>query len=156
MTELIERDKNHPSVVMWSVGSHRSDSGSENFSRHLKRMMEFTRKMDMQKRPVTYLISSDYRFGVMEDPAVCSVKRVWLIMKVIWISSGNVDDMRNRMSFDCGCRCTCTYKWTWRSIDQNECKCVLVNVDAIYVELDECDVDEDDVIQMWIWIWYRC
>lgn len=76
MTELIERDKNHPSVVMWSVGSHRSDSESENVSRHLKRMMEFTRKMDMQKRPVTYLISSDYRFGVMEDPAVCTFKRV--------------------------------------------------------------------------------
>ncbi|KAK2574053.1 Beta-glucuronidase [Acropora cervicornis] len=70
MTELVMRDKNHPSVVMWSVANHRSDSSSEDFHFHLRRMIEFTREMDIQRRPVTYLISSDYRFGVVDDPAL--------------------------------------------------------------------------------------
>ena len=37
--------------------------------------MEFTREMDMQKRPVTYLISSDYKLGMVEDPVVCFIKK---------------------------------------------------------------------------------
>ncbi|XP_068680105.1 beta-glucuronidase-like [Montipora foliosa] len=69
-TELIKRDKNHPSVVMWSVAHHRSYSRSEEFPFYLKRMMEFTREMDLQRRLVTYLVSSDYRLGVVEDPAL--------------------------------------------------------------------------------------
>ena len=81
MTELIKRDKNHPSVVMWSVAHHRSYSRSEEFPFYLKRMMEFTREMDLQRRPVTYLVSSDYRLGVVEDPAVCLRKRNNLLVR---------------------------------------------------------------------------
>ena len=71
MSELIQRDKNHPSVVMWSVASHRSDSHNENIVTHLRRMMDFTREMDMQKRPVTFVVSSNDRLSVVENPAVC-------------------------------------------------------------------------------------
>ena len=84
MTELVMRDKNHPSVVMWSVANHRSDSSSEDFHFHLRRMIEFTREMDIQRRPVTYLISSDYRFGVVEDPAVCSSQRTLFFMYMLF------------------------------------------------------------------------
>ena len=71
MTELVQRDKNHPSVVMWSVASHRWAWPSKNMASHLKQMIGFAREIDMQKRPVTYVTSSEDRLLVVEDPAVC-------------------------------------------------------------------------------------
>ena len=37
---------------------------------HLKKMTEFTKEIDMQKRPVTYVASSEDRWSVVEDSAV--------------------------------------------------------------------------------------
>ncbi|KAL9981667.1 hypothetical protein ACROYT_G010405 [Oculina patagonica] len=70
LSELIQRDKNHPSVVMWSVASHSATAHSRNIDTHLKRMMSFTREMDVQRRPVTYVTSSSDRFMIVEDPAL--------------------------------------------------------------------------------------
>lgn len=70
LSELIQRDKNHPSVVMWSVASHSVTVRSGNIDSHLKRMMDFTREMDLQKRPVTYVTSSYDKLMIMEDPGV--------------------------------------------------------------------------------------
>ena len=70
LKELVQRDKNHPSVVMWSIASHRWAWPSENMTSHLKKMMEFTKEIDMQKRPVTYVASSEDRWSVVEDSAV--------------------------------------------------------------------------------------
>ena len=69
---MIQRDKNHPSVVMWSVASHSATTNSRNIGTHLKRMMSFTREMDLQKRPVTYVMASSDRMMIVEDPAVSS------------------------------------------------------------------------------------
>lgn len=67
---MIQRDKNHPSVVMWSVASHSATTNSRNIGTHLKRMMSFTREVDLQKRPVTYVMASSDRIMIVEDPAV--------------------------------------------------------------------------------------
>ena len=43
---------------------------SGNIHAHLKRMMDFTREMDLQKRPVTYVTSSYDKLMAVEDPGV--------------------------------------------------------------------------------------
>lgn len=96
LSELIQRDKNHPSVVMWSVASHSATAYSRNIGAHLKRMMSFTREMDLQKRPVTYVASSMDRMMIVEDPAVSlwgfklklctclwSIMRCWLKITIL-------------------------------------------------------------------------
>ena len=55
---------------MWSIASHRWAWPSENMTSHLKKMMEFTKEIDMQNRPVTYVASSEDRWSVVEDSAV--------------------------------------------------------------------------------------
>jgi len=58
MTELVNRDKNHPSVVMWSVGneprSYRNASGE-----YFKAVAEHTRSLD-PTRAVTLVINANY------------------------------------------------------------------------------------------------
>lgn len=56
MRELISRDKNHPSVVMWSVANEAAtyEDGAEEY---FKRVIEETRKLD-PTRPVTIVESS--------------------------------------------------------------------------------------------------
>ncbi|MDQ0256706.1 beta-glucuronidase [Evansella vedderi] len=50
--ELIERDKNHPSVVMWSVANEPA-SEEEGAYEYFKPLVELTKELDPQKRPVT-------------------------------------------------------------------------------------------------------
>jgi len=58
MTELVQRDKNHPSVVMWSVGnepkSYRNQSGE-----YFKRVADHTRDLDTS-RPVTLVCNAQW------------------------------------------------------------------------------------------------
>jgi len=58
MTELVSRDKNHPSVVMWSVGneprSYRNSSGQ-----YFKTVAEHTRSLD-PTRAVTLVCNANY------------------------------------------------------------------------------------------------
>lgn len=64
--ELIERDKNHPSVVMWSVANE-PDSDSKGAKEYFSPLIDLAKKLDPQKRPVTivtYLYST---------PKVCQV-----------------------------------------------------------------------------------
>ena len=61
---------------MWSVASHSATAYSRNIGTHLKRMMSFTREMDVQKRPITYVTSSSDRMIIVEDPAVSTFKRI--------------------------------------------------------------------------------
>ncbi|MRH43223.1 beta-glucuronidase [Aquibacillus halophilus] len=50
--ELVARDKNHPSVVMWSVANEPA-SEEEGAYEYFKPLVELTRECDPQKRPVT-------------------------------------------------------------------------------------------------------
>lgn len=52
LIELIRRDRNHPSVILWSVGNEIPDACFEIGTERLKRLMEVVRKED-PTRPVT-------------------------------------------------------------------------------------------------------
>lgn len=50
--EMIARDKNHPSVVMWSVANEPASEEEESYE-YFKPLVELTKNLDPQKRPVT-------------------------------------------------------------------------------------------------------
>ncbi len=52
LTELIGRDRNHPSVILWSVGNEIPDACFEIGTERLKKLMEVVRKLD-PTRPIT-------------------------------------------------------------------------------------------------------
>ena len=52
LTELIRRDRNHPSIILWSVGNEIPDACFEIGTERLKKLMELVRKID-PTRPIT-------------------------------------------------------------------------------------------------------
>jgi len=52
LVDMIQRDRNHPSVVIWSVGNEVSGQGGERFMEQLSRLVDETRRHD-PTRPVT-------------------------------------------------------------------------------------------------------
>lgn len=64
MTELISRDRNHPSVVMWSIANEPS-SWEENARTYFKDVIEAVRKLDSH-RPVT-MVSYAFPYGKRKD-----------------------------------------------------------------------------------------
>ncbi|WP_028784646.1 beta-glucuronidase [Thalassobacillus devorans] len=64
--ELVERDKNHPSVVMWSVANEPA-SEEEGAYEYFKPLVELTRQKDPQNRPVTIVTH------LMSTPETCKV-----------------------------------------------------------------------------------
>ena len=52
LTELVERDRNHPSVILWSVGNEIPDACFEIGTERLKKLMELVRRLD-PTRPIT-------------------------------------------------------------------------------------------------------
>jgi beta-glucuronidase len=57
--EMIDRDKNHPSVVMWSVANEAA-TFEEEAEEYFKKVIEETRKLD-PTRPVTLVESTSYK-----------------------------------------------------------------------------------------------
>ncbi len=52
ITDLINRDKNHPSVIMWSVANEPA-SHEEGAKEYFEPLVNLAKKLDVQKRPVT-------------------------------------------------------------------------------------------------------
>lgn len=52
LTELIRRDRNHPSIILWSVGNEIPDACFEIGTERLKKLMDVVRKED-PTRPIT-------------------------------------------------------------------------------------------------------
>lgn len=52
LTELIQRDRNHPSIILWSVGNEIPDACFEVGTERLKRLMDVVREHDTT-RPIT-------------------------------------------------------------------------------------------------------
>lgn len=62
LRDLVERDKNHPSVIMWSMGN---EPDTENFPEsaydYWHELYEYTHELDPQNRPVTFVCcQNDY------------------------------------------------------------------------------------------------
>lgn len=77
--ELIERDKNHPSVVMWSVANE-PDSGSEGAKEYFEPLIKLTKQLDPQNRPatvVTYLMSTPDKCKVGDIVDVLCLNRYY-------------------------------------------------------------------------------
>jgi beta-galactosidase len=52
LQDMLRRDRNHPSVVMWSVGNEVSGQGRPQFVKQLKKLVDLTREFE-PTRPVT-------------------------------------------------------------------------------------------------------
>ncbi|KAK6967780.1 beta-glucuronidase [Biomphalaria glabrata] len=63
MSEMIRRDKNKPSVIMWSVANE-PDSSRHLALNYFKTVIQYTRDNDPAHRPVTFVCSSSYKDDV--------------------------------------------------------------------------------------------
>ena len=79
LRELVERDKNHPCVVMWSVANE-PDSDSEGAKEYFEPLIKLTKELDPQKRPVTvvtYLYSTPDKCKVGDIVDVLCLNRYY-------------------------------------------------------------------------------
>ena len=95
MTELVQRDKNHPSVVMWSVGnepkSYRSQAGD-----YFKQVADHTRSLD-STRPVTLVCNAQWD----QDHASQHFDVVAINRYFAWYSdSGHTEVIRHKLFSD--------------------------------------------------------
>ena len=60
--ELIQRDKNHPSVVLWSI-TNEAETGIPEAVDFFKPAIELARELDPQHRPITYINVMTEPFG---------------------------------------------------------------------------------------------
>lgn len=77
--ELIARDKNHPSVVMWSIANEPA-SEEKGAYEYFKPLVELTKKCDPQQRPVTivtYVHSNPERDQIAEIIDVLAFNRYY-------------------------------------------------------------------------------
>jgi len=63
LERLIRRDRNHPCVVIWSLGNEEPDQGSSRGARMVSSMKRLARKLD-PSRPVTVAMNRDWGKGV--------------------------------------------------------------------------------------------
>ncbi|EDO39902.1 predicted protein, partial [Nematostella vectensis] len=68
ITDLIRRDKNHPSVVMWSVANE-PHTDTDTAAAYLRSVIDLAKKLDKQARPVTYVTMLSHEKGGKEDKA---------------------------------------------------------------------------------------
>ncbi len=79
LKELVARDKNHPSVVMWSIANE-PDSDSEGAKEYFEPLIKLTKELDPQKRPVTivtYLASTPDKCKVGDIVDVLCLNRYY-------------------------------------------------------------------------------
>lgn len=79
LRDLVKRDKNHPSVVMWSVANEPA-SEEEGADGYFKPLVELTKSLDPQKRPVTivtHLMSTPERCKVADFIDVLCLNRYY-------------------------------------------------------------------------------
>jgi beta-galactosidase len=63
LERMVRRDRNHPSIVIWSLGNEEGDQGSTRGSRIVTRMKRLARKLD-PTRPVTMAMNGSWGEGV--------------------------------------------------------------------------------------------
>jgi beta-glucuronidase len=77
MEDLVRRDKNHPSVVMWSV-SNEAATQEKAFGPYMEKVFAKTRECDPQNRPVTVVVHTwfDNDLAVPYADLIC-LNRYW-------------------------------------------------------------------------------
>lgn len=93
--ELVNRDKNHPSVVMWSVANE-PDSDSEGAKEYFEPLINLTKELDPQNRPVTvvtYLMSTPDKCKVGDIVDVLCLNRYygW------YVAGGDLEEAKNML-----------------------------------------------------------
>lgn len=68
LTDTIRRDRNHPSVIMWSVGNELSDQGKPKFVEQLKKLVVLSHQVD-PTRPVTCALKPAKKVTSREENA---------------------------------------------------------------------------------------
>jgi beta-galactosidase len=63
LERLVRRDRNHPSVVIWSLGNEEPDQGTPRGARMVSAMKSLVRRLD-PSRPVTVAMNSSWGQGV--------------------------------------------------------------------------------------------
>lgn len=89
--ELIARDKNHPSVVMWSIANEPASEEKGAFE-YFKPLVELTKELDPQRRPVTivtHLMSTPDKDQIAELIDVLSLNRYygWYVNGGDWVTA---------------------------------------------------------------------
>lgn len=70
--EMIERDKNHPSVIMWSIANEPASEEAGAYA-YFAPLFELARKLDPQHRPVTFVTHSEATVETCEVAPLCDV-----------------------------------------------------------------------------------
>lgn len=72
MSDLIRRDKNHPSVIMWSIANEPA-SEEAGARRYFEPLFDLVRALDPQKRPVTFVTHGEASWDTCEVAPLCDV-----------------------------------------------------------------------------------
>ena len=95
MSELIQRDKNRPSVVMWSIANE-PNSANEKAESYFESVTKKTRELD-PTRPVTFACNEDYS----SDLATQFMDVVMINRYYGWYSdSGHLEVVPYQLSYD--------------------------------------------------------
>jgi beta-galactosidase len=62
---MVLRDRNHPSVVLWSLCNEEKEQGTELGARQARAMMEVIRRLDAT-RPITAAMNGSFGTGISE------------------------------------------------------------------------------------------
>jgi len=93
--EMIARDKNHPCVVMWSVGNE-PDSWSEGAGEYFAPMFDLARSLDPAARPVTCVLMQSRDITADKVAPLCDV--LCLNRYYGWYFAGG-DDLQKAKAF---------------------------------------------------------
>lgn len=76
LADTVRRDRNHPSVIVWSVGNEVSDQGSPQFLIQLKSLVDLTRAMDPTRQVTCALKPAKISSREKNAKTVASIARM--------------------------------------------------------------------------------
>ena len=95
MKEMIGRDKNHPSIVMWSLANE-PNSALPEAEPYFKSVFDYTRQLD-HSRPATFVCSADYN----SDRATQFADVILINRYYAWYDdTGHLELIHNFLSYD--------------------------------------------------------
>jgi beta-galactosidase len=86
LADMVRRDRNHPSIVLWSVGNELNNQGSPDFMETLKQLVAVARETD-PTRPVTVALKPFKATSHAEN-----AKRVMAIARLVDVISCNYQE----------------------------------------------------------------